>query len=254
MTMKGKVALITGATSGIGAACARVFAEAGATLMLTGRSAERGQNVLDSVKGKTKADFIAGDVGESAFCDKIVDETVKRFGRLDALVNNAGIIHRADALETSDADWMDAMQVNVNGVFFLARAAVRAMKKQGGGGAIVNMSSEWGITAGKGHVAYCTSKGAVVNMTRALALDHIEDGIRVNAVCPGEVRTPMLEAGLRRRGFDLEQGFKELGATLPIGRVAEPEEIAKVILFLASDDSSYMAGAIVPIDAGSSIR
>jgi NAD(P)-dependent dehydrogenase (short-subunit alcohol dehydrogenase family) len=254
MKMKDKVTLITGATSGIGAACARVFAEEGATLMLTGRDEARGQAVLASVAGKTKAAFVAGDVSDRAFCDHIVEGTVKRFGRIDCLLNNAGIIQRSNALETSDEDWLKSMAVNVNGVFFLARAAVRAMKAQGQGGSIVMMSSEWGITAGKGHVAYCTTKGAVANMTRALALDHIEDGIRVNAVCPGEVRTPMLEAGLRRRGYSVEEGFKQLGSTLPIGRVAEPEEVARVMLFLASEDASYMAGALVTVDAGSSAR
>lgn len=254
MDMKGKTALITGATSGIGAACANVFAEAGARLMLTGRDEGRGRAVLKQVQGKTEAEFTAGDVQDSGFCDKLVDATVRRFGRLDALVNNAGIIHRTAAPETSDKDWLEAMGINVNGVFWCSRAAVRAMKAGGKGGAIVNVSSEWGITAGKGHVAYCTSKGAVVNLTRAMALDHIEEGIRVNAVCPGEVRTPMLESGLKRRGYDAKTGFEILGKTLPIGRVAEPEEVAKVILFLASPDASYMAGSIVAVDAGSSAR
>lgn len=252
--MNDKVTLITGATSGIGAACARVFAEAGAKLMLTGRDEARGQAVLKQVQANTDAAFLAGDVQDSAFCDKVVETAMTRFGALDVLVNNAGVIHRTAALETSDKDWIEAMGINVNGVFWCSRAAVRAMKAGGKGGAIVNVSSEWGLTAGKGHVAYCTSKGAVINLTRAMALDHIEDGIRVNAVCPGEVRTPMLENGLKRRGYDAKTGFEILGKTLPIGRVAEPEEVAKVILFLASPDASYMAGSIVPVDAGATAR
>lgn len=253
-SMDDKVALITGATSGIGAACAKVFADAGVKLMLTGRNEERGQAVAKSVGRKTDAEFLAGDVQDSAFCDRVVEEAMKRFGALDVLVNNAGVIHRTAALETSDKDWLEAMAINVNGVFWCSRAAVRAMKAGGKGGAIVNVSSEWGLTAGKGHVAYCTSKGAVINLTRAMALDHIEDGIRVNAVCPGEVRTPMLENGLKRRGYDAATGFEILGKSLPIGRVAEPEEVARVILFLASPDASYMAGSIVPVDAGATAR
>lgn len=252
--MNGKVALITGATSGIGAACVRVFADAGVKLMLTGRDEARGQAVLKQVQAKTEAAFLKGDVQDSAFCDSVVEEAMTRFGALDALVNNAGVIHRTAALETTDKDWLEAMAINVNGVFWCSRAAVRAMKAGGKGGAIVNVSSEWGITAGKGHVAYCTSKGAVINLTRAMAIDHIEDGIRVNAVCPGEVRTPMLENGLKRRGFDVKTGLENLGKTLPIGRVAEPEEVAKVILFLSSPDASYMAGSIVPVDAGATAR
>ncbi len=254
MGMNGKVALITGATSGIGAACARVFADAGVKLMLTGRDEARGQAVLKQVQAKTEASFLKGDVQDSAFCDAVVEEAMTRFGALDALVNNAGVIHRTAALETTDKDWLESMAINVNGVFWCSRAAVRAMKAGGKGGAIVNVSSEWGITAGKGHVAYCTSKGAVINLTRAMAIDHIEDGIRVNAVCPGEVRTPMLENGLKRRGFDVKTGLENLGKTLPIGRVAEPEEVAKVILFLSSPDASYMAGSIVPVDAGATAR
>ena len=254
MKMKDKVTLITGATSGIGAACARVFAKEGAILMLTGRDEARGQAVLASVADKTKAAFVPGDVSDRAFCDHIVEGTVKRFGRLDCLLNNAGIIQRSNALETSDEDWLKSMAVNVNGVFFLARAAVRAMKAQGQGGSIVMMSSEWGITAGKGHVAYCTTKGAVANMTRALALDHIEDGIRVNAVCPGEVHTPMMEVSIRGRGLAIAEGLKLYGANVPMKRVAQPEEIAKAVLFLASDAASYVTGAMLSVDGGTTAR
>lgn len=253
MSMKGKVAVITGATSGIGGAAARVFAEAGARLVLTGRDEARGAAALAALAKTTEAAFVAGDIKDRGFCDRLIEGAVTRFGRLDALVNNAGMIKRSDALGTSDEDWLETMAVNVNAVFYLSRAAIRVMKPQGKG-AIVNVSSEWGLVGGKGHVAYCTSKGAVINMTRAMALDHAADGIRINAVCPGEVNTPMLRSGLKRRGFDVEAGLKELGKSVPLGRVSEPEEIGRLILFLASDDSSYMAGSIVAIDGGNTAR
>ncbi|MFO0997343.1 MAG: SDR family oxidoreductase [Alphaproteobacteria bacterium] len=253
MSMKGKVAVITGASSGIGAAAARVFAEAGATLVLTGRDEARGKAVLAALPKSAEAAFVAGDVKDRAFCDRLIEDARTRHGRIDALVNNAGIIKRSDALGTSDEDWLESMAVNVNAVFYLSRAAVRVMKAQGKG-AIVNVSSEWGLVGGKGHVAYCTSKGAVINLTRAMALDHAGDGIRINAVCPGEVNTPMLQSGLKRRGFEIESGLKELGKSVPLGRVSEPEEIGRLILFLASDDSSYMAGSIVAIDGGNTAR
>lgn len=253
MSMKGKVAVITGASSGIGAAAAYVFAEAGAKLVLTGRDEARGTAVLATLPKTAEAAFVAGDVKDRAFCDSLIEGAAKRYGRIDALVNNAGIIKRSDALGTSDEDWLETMAVNVNAVFYLARAAIRIMKPQGKG-SIVNVSSEWGLVGGKGHLAYCTSKGAVINMTRAMALDHAADGIRVNAVCPGEVNTPMLQSGLKRRGFDVATGLKELGKSVPLGRVSEPEEIGRLILFLASDDSSYMAGSIVAIDGGNTAR
>jgi NAD(P)-dependent dehydrogenase (short-subunit alcohol dehydrogenase family) len=253
MSMKGKVAVITGATSGIGEAAARVFAEAGTKLVLTGRDEARGNAVLAALGKTADAAFVAGDIRDRGFCDRLIEGAVTRFGRLDALVNNAGMIKRSDAIGTSDEDWLETMAVNVNAVFYLSRAAVRVMKPQGKG-AIVNVSSEWGLVGGKGHVAYCTSKGAVINMTRAMALDHAGDGIRINAVCPGEVNTPMLRSGLKRRGFDVESGLKELGKSVPLGRVSEPEEIGRLILFLASDDSSYMAGSIVAIDGGNTAR
>ena len=254
MSVEGKSVIITGATSGIGAACAAVFAEGGARLLLTGRSEERGRGVLAAAEAAgAEAAFLAGDVKDRDFCERVVAEAVARFGRLDALVNNAGVIHRNDVLGTSDEDWAEAMAVNVNAVFWLSRAAVREMKKTGGG-AIVNVSSEWGIFAGKGHVAYCTSKGAVVNLTRAMALDHGADGIRVNAVCPGEVHTPMLESGVAARGYDPATAIAEMGKGVPLGRVSQPEEQAYVIRFLASDEASYVTGALVPVDGGDTAK
>jgi NAD(P)-dependent dehydrogenase (short-subunit alcohol dehydrogenase family) len=251
VSFAGKAVIITGATSGLGAACAVEFARAGARVALIGRDKKRAKAVAQKLRatgGETT--ILLGDVSDAKFCDAAVQRTVDAFGSADVLVNSAGIIPRGNALELSDEQWLSAWTVNVNGTFWMCRAAIRAMKRLGGG-TIVNVASDWGLVAGKGHVAYCTSKGAVVNMTRALALDHIADGIRINVLCPGEIRTPMLQQGLKKRGFDPVGGMEELGRTLPIGRVSEPEEQARCILFLASDEASYVVGAVLSADGGS---
>ncbi|GAG72191.1 unnamed protein product, partial [marine sediment metagenome] len=189
-----------------------------------------------------------GDVSDSYFCQHAVDSALKEHGRLDVLVNCAGTIIRADALGTSDEAWHRVMAVNVNGVFFMSKAAVVPMKKQGKG-AIINFGSIWGGMGASGVVAYCASKGAVHQITKAMALDHVKDGIRINAVCPGEVNTPMLasERPTPPTPEDLQKLAEE---TVPMGRLAEPIEIARVVLFLASDAASYMTGSLVTVDAG----
>jgi NAD(P)-dependent dehydrogenase (short-subunit alcohol dehydrogenase family) len=190
-------------------------------------------------------------VSNPTFCDRAVETTLERYGRLDVLVNAAGIIVRADALNTSNEQWQRIMNVNVNGVFFMSRAAIGPMKKQARG-VIVNFGSIWGDVGAAGVVAYCASKGAVHQLTRAMALDYVRDGIRINAVCPGEVNTPML-ASERTEPLTPEL-MQHLADTVPLGRLAEPVEIARVVLFLASDAASYMTGAMVTVDAGYTTR
>ncbi|NNC81444.1 MAG: SDR family oxidoreductase [Acidimicrobiales bacterium] len=245
----GQVVAVTGAASGMGAASARLFAARGAIVELIDINDEGVHAVAAELDG---ASAHAGDIGDSAFCDYAVSSIVARRGRIDVFVNAAGTIHRADALGTTDADFDRVMRVNVNGMFHLSRAVVPHMIEQGGG-AIVNFGSIWGGVGSAGAMAYCVSKGAVHQLTRAMALDHVEQGIRINAVAPGEVRTPMLSS--ERESTPTEEELQAMAnATIPMKRLAEPEEIARVVVFLASDEASYMTGEIVHVDAGYTAR
>lgn len=248
MDLTGKSALVTGASSGIGAAIARRLAQAGAKLLLTGRDQARGAAVARDCG--PAAEFMAGDIAEAGLADRLVARAVALFGRLDIAVNNAGVIVRGSAVDTSDADWHRLIGVNVTGVFYLCRAAARQMRAQGGG-TIVNIGSDWALVGGKNAVAYCASKGAVAQMTRAMAADHARENIRINCVCPGEVDTPMLQQGIAWRGMSHKEGLAKLAEGIPMGRVAQPSEIADAVLFLASDASSFMNGAMLSVDGGS---
>ena len=248
MSFKGKVAVVTGASSGMGAATARALASAGAQVNLI----DIDKKGAEETAQKTGSEIFIGDVSNSEFCDLTIDSIVQKQGQVDILVNAAGIILRADALETNDDNWKRIMAVNVDGVFFMCRSAIRHMVNKKSG-SIVNFGSIWGDVASSGVTAYCVTKGAVHQLTRALALEHAEDGIRVNAVAPGEVNTRMIKAGRDKppTGDELQE---LANATIPIKRLAEPEEIAEVVLFLASEKSSYMTGSIVPVDAGYTAR
>ncbi|MCB9133350.1 MAG: glucose 1-dehydrogenase [Anaerolineales bacterium] len=248
MNFTGKTALITGAASGMGAATAREFRAAGGQVVIV----DRNEQLAAQVAGEIDAGLpVVGDVSDPAFCAHAVETALQRHGRLDVLVNAAGIIVRADALGTTDEQWQRVMNVNVNGVFYMSRAAIGPMKQQGHG-VIVNFGSIWGSVGAAGVVAYCASKGAVHQITRAMALDHARDGIRINAVCPGEVNTPML-ASERSQPVTAEL-MQRIAESVPAGRLAEPVEIARVVLFLASDAASYMTGAMVNVDAGYTAR
>lgn len=231
----------------MGAATARRLAAGGAHVVIVDRNAELGATVAAEIDGMS----MAGDVADSGFCDVAVAATVSHHARLDVLVNAAGVIVRASGEDTTDDQWTRIMGVNVSGTFFMCRAALRVMKSQRSG-AIVNFGSIWGDLGSAGVAAYCASKGAVHNLTRALALDHAGDGIRVNAVCPGEVNTPMLQS--ERAEAVTDELLAAIAATVPMGRLAEPDEIARVVCFLASDDASYMTGALVSVDAGYGAR
>jgi meso-butanediol dehydrogenase / (S,S)-butanediol dehydrogenase / diacetyl reductase len=243
MKFANQTVLVTGGASGMGAACLRAFAAAGANVVLI----DKNPILASEVSSQTQAHIELGDVSSSAFCDAVVARALERFGRLDVLVNAAGIIVRASGVDTSDEAWQRMMNVNVSGSFYMARATLRQMVSQKSG-SIVNFGSIWGDVGAAGVAAYCASKGAIHNLTRALALEHAQDNIRINAVCPGEVNTPMLQS---ERSEPVSPALLErLAATVPMGRLAAPEEIAQVVLFLASKSASYMTGSLVMVDGG----
>ncbi len=251
MTNETKVALVTGASSGIGAAIARELAGAGYAVMAAGRDAGRIRAFTDELAGAgATAEPWVGDLADRARCADVISATAARFGCLDVLVNNAGIYHVASAEETTDAMWDDTLAVNLSAVFFLCRAALPLLR-QSGGGAIVNIASDWGLVGGRKAAAYCASKGAVVIMTKSLALDHAHENIRVNAVCPGPVDTPMLADEAHLQGRDAAAVRAEIAATTALGRVARPEEVAALVVYLASDRAGFINGAAVSIDGGS---
>jgi len=245
MDFTNKIVLVTGATSGIGEAIAKRFVAAGATVVISGRNAERG----DSLANDIDAQFIAGNLADPDFADRLVAATVDRHGRLDVLVNNAGIVYRRTVADMSDDEWRDTMAVNVHAVFFMSRAAIPVMRRQGGG-VIVNMSSDAAFIGAAAMPAYCASKAAVLQMTRAMALDHARENIRINAVCPDMIRTPMLAGEARQMGSTPEDYFAAGAEGIPMGRIGEPEEVADAVLYLASDRSTFVTGAGLLVDGG----
>lgn len=244
-----RVALITGGASGIGRATAEVFAREGASVTVADVDEAGGREVVAGiVDGGGNALFIHCDVTRAADCERAVRETQVRFGHLDILLNNAGIARRASVLDTSEEDWDRTMAVNVKSVFLLSRAAIPRMMETGGG-TIVNMGSGWGLVGGQDAAAYCASKGAVVQLTKAMAIDHGRYNIRVNCLCPGDTDTSMLRGEARQLGEPTER-FLEEAAERPLRRIGQPRDIAQAALYLASDASSFVTGAVLVVDGG----
>ena len=239
------VALVTGASSGIGAAAAIALADAGWDVMAAGRDEARLEEVADV---SDRITTWTGELGESTDCDELVADTVDEFGGLDCLINSAGILLRGDAAETSDDDWRDTMTINLDVPFYLSRAALPHLVEAEG--SIVNISSWWGIQAGERAAAYNTSKGALILLTKAMAKDHGRDGVRVNVICPGGVDTPMLAAGADEEEMDTEEFLDMVASFSPNGRIATPEDIAGLIVFVAGDAARQINGAVLTIDGG----
>src|SRR6202051_1561135 len=249
MRLKNKIALITGGTSGIGEATAMLFAREGAKVAITGRNEDRGRTVADKIVSEGgKAIFVRTDVRRASECRQVVDETLRVFAGLDILFNNAGVFYPHTILDCTEEEWDLQMDINLKGTFLMSKAAVPGMIERGGG-VIINNSSGWGIAGGDAAVAYCASKGGVVLLTKAMAIDHGRQGIRVNCICPGDVDTPMLPEDARMRGLKWEDYLAGC-ANRPMGRIGTTDEIAKAALFLASDDSSFMTGAALVVDGG----
>jgi len=252
--LTGKAAVVTGGGSGIGRATVLALAEQGAAVTIADFDAAKGEAVAAEVRAAGgKAVFVKTDVTKEADGKAMVDACVTAFGRLDVLVNNAGIVLPGTAVSTAEADWDKLFAVNVKGVFLCCKAAVPQMVKQGGG-SIVNMASVAGLTAVKERLGYCATKGAVIAMTRALAIDHVAEKIRVNCVCPGTVHTPLVEGYIKQyyepQGKKREDVLQMLDARQPMGRMAQPDEIASAVAYLASDAAGFITGTELIIDGG----
>jgi len=254
--LEGKIALITGATSGIGRASALLFAEEGAALALTGRRLALGQRLQDECRERgAQALFIQADHTQSADCARVVDTAVRALGRLDVLFNNAGIVTQGTAESVTEEDWERTLALNVTAVWRMSRLVLPHLRRAGGG-AIVNNASDWAVVGARGALPYAVSKGAVAQLTRSMALDHAHEKIRVNAVCPGDT---FVERWLEKGYFENSQPVTEEealreAAALPLGRPARPEEIARAALFLASDEASFITGHLLLVDGGNTAQ
>ncbi|MBO9419625.1 MULTISPECIES: SDR family NAD(P)-dependent oxidoreductase [Stappiaceae] len=242
MRFTGKKALVTGAAGGMGQVITKMLRNEGAAVA-----------VADfNCNGIAAEADLPGDLLDQVYADSLPGAAAKELGGLDIIINNAGVITRGPVTDTSDRDWDLSVGVNVEAPFRICRAGIPILA-EGGGGAIVNLASCWGVHPGPNHAVYCMTKAAIASLTQCMGRDHAHQGIRINAVCPNEVDTPMLRTGFEKRGFDPVTAIKDLGMTVPLGRIAKPDDIADVVLFLASDAARYICGALVEVNGGKSV-
>ncbi len=249
MRLEGKVGLVTGGTAGIGTATAVRFAREGASVVLTGRNSERGEAVAQSIADAGgEAMFIRSDVRLAEDCRQAVEQTLERFGRIDILFNNAGVFHPKTVPDCTEEEWDETIDSSLKGAFLMSKYTIPSMIENGGG-SIIHTSSGWGILGGDKAAAYCAAKGGLIVMAKAMAIDHGPDGIRVNCVCPGDVDTPMLPDDAAKRGESWDEYLAGCSAR-PLGRIGTPDEIADAVVFLASDQSSFVTGEFLVVDGG----
>jgi len=243
MKLKGKVAFITGFGSGLGQAIAILFAQEGAAVAGTSTTESKGRATVALIeKDGGRALFRAGDVSDSKAMKALVDETVQRFGGIDIVVNSAGVRTNGSITEITEEAWDLTLDVNLKGAFIVSRLAIPEMKKRGGG-VILHIAARSGMLGQAGRAAYCASKGGLITLTEAMAMDHAPDRIRVNCICPGPTRTPMVDTSSPEK-------LLRYNSRVPLGRIGEPADIAHAALYLASDEASFVTAAIIPVDGG----
>jgi NAD(P)-dependent dehydrogenase (short-subunit alcohol dehydrogenase family) len=247
--LRGKTALITGGASGIGRATAVLFAREGASVAIADKNEAAGAVTVKEIAAfGGKALFEPADVTRATDCQRVVERTVQELGGVHLLFNNAGVIRRASVIELTEKDWDRVMAVNVKSIFLMSKLVIPLMA-QAGGGVIVNMASGWGLTGGPKAAVYCASKGAVVLLTKAMAVDHGPEKIRVNCICPGDTNTEMLHNEAQQLGEPSDRFLAE-AAKRPLGRIGKPEEIAQAALYLASSAASFVTGTALVVDGG----
>lgn len=243
MRLRGKIALVTGFGSGLGRAIAILFAREGASVMGTSTTDAKGKETLEEIiRNGGKARFRAGDVRKTQDMKVVVEEAVANFGGLEIVVNSAGVRTNGSITEISEEDWDRTVDTNLKGVFVVSRLAIPEMVKRGGG-VIINISARSGITGQAGRAAYCASKGALITLTEAMAEDHAPQKIRVNCICPGPTRTPMVDTSTPEK-------LARYAKRVPLGRIGEADDIARAAVYLTSDEASHVTAAILPVDGG----